>query len=84
LVGHPLKKLSQIIIVIYFFNYKTVGKFDGIYSRVFKDLGKKKSDGISSKIPSFNEQKAALEKIVNVGCNMFQAFLRKENNIWLI
>ena len=71
MVGHPLKKLSQVIIVIFFFYYKTVGKFDGIYSRRFKGLGKKKSDGVGFKVPSFDEQKAALEKIFNVGCNMF-------------
>lgn len=72
LVGYPPKKSSQVINHCnIFLLLQTVGKFDGIYSRRFKGLGKKKSDGVGFKLPSFDEQKAALDKIVNVGCNMF-------------
>jgi hypothetical protein len=53
------------------FYYYFAGKFDGIYSRRFKGLEKKTSDGVGFKVPSCDEQKAVVEKVVNVGTNMF-------------
>ncbi len=57
------------MILSYFTNL--AGKFDGVYSRRFHGVGKKKSEGIGYVIPSAEKQKEIIENTIEVGDNLY-------------
>ena len=61
------------------------GKYDGVYSRRFKGLEKKKTEGVGFKKPTVEEQKIALEKMSKVGENMYIIpSFSKEGQVYLV